>query len=382
MPERARPASSAPEPRPDSSSREDDPQPVETADPSPGISPAGGADPVDPAKLEQVWRLAAFSLLVVAGLAATANHLHPPIDATFEARTISPGAEIVLREAHLRQPLTATASAFGLSQIAPLGPIAVPDRGGKLIVRLRVAPRDCGQLVARFHGSCAGSPRLTPMPELLGITAPDGVLEMRLEMAQAARARIGQNGEPGQSHEWSLTENANTTTLTMRCLRSVPLTVTDPPFHLHPTCSPEGSFFELAFAGHKAYAPTLAFDGEGTFQALAAATHVETEVDSGVLYFGDVQRRIHGVEPTAVGLDGDEPVDVRLGFPSSQSTSATALASGKFSSATVEGENTVPSLLARNNTIESIVYGAIVTLLIGALGCYGRALMANLSEKA
>jgi hypothetical protein len=382
MPERDRPVPSVPEARPEPSFKEDDPQLHHTADPTAGISPAGGVDPVDPAKLEQVWRFAAFSLLVVTALAATANHLHPPIGATFEARPISPGTDVVLREARLRQPLTATASAFGLSQISPVGPITVPGRGGELIVRLRVSPRDCEELVARFPGSCAGHPRLSPMPEQLGITAPKGVLEMRLEMTPATRARIGQNGEEGQAHEWSLTEDARTTTLTLRCLRSVPVTVTDLPFHPHPTCSPEGTFFELAFADRKAYSPTLAFGGDRSLRVFAAATHVETEVDNGALYFGDAQRRIHGIEPTPVGLEGDGPVDVRLGFPSARATSVAALASGEVAGATVGVEDSVPSLLARDSTVESIVYGAIVTLLLGALGCYGRALMANLSEKA
>lgn len=347
-------------------------------------TPVLDLDSSEAVRLERAWQIAAVSFLVVAISAVAADRLHPAIGATFEAQETTPGTAITLHDARFVQPLTATASAFGLSQIRPVGPIEVPGRGGKLLFRLRVAAGDCTQLVARVGGSCAGHPQPAPMPEQLGIIAPSGELEARLEMTSAGKARLGQNREkvrPRPSREWSLNENARETTLTLRCLRPVSLTVTRFPVHMHPSCSPDGRFFELALVNHKPYAPILAFAGSRSFRAVTVAGDVEMTVDSGMLSFGDVQRRVHGVEPTTVALEGNDPIEMRLASPASEWAAPTRLTSGETSSATVGGEDAVPSLLARDSTAKSIVYGTIVTLLIGALTCYVRALMANLSRE-
>lgn len=346
-------------------------------------TPALDIDSSEAAKLERTWRIAAVSFLVIAIGAAVADRLHPAIGATFEAREATPGTAVTLHDARLVQPVTATASAFGLSQILPVGPIEVPGRGGELLVRLRVAAGDCRQLVARVGGSCAGRPQPAPMPEQLGITAPSGELEARLEMTPAGEVRLGQNSEevrPRPLREWSLTENAQVTTLTLRCLRQVSLTVTRLPAHVHPICSPDGRFFEIALVNRKAYAPILTFGGSRSFRTVAEATSEEMTIASGMLSFGDVLRRVRGVEPTLVALEGADPIEMRIASPASGGA-ATMVTSGEASSATVGDEDAVPSLLARDSTAESIVYGAIVTLLIGALTCYVRALMANFSRE-
>lgn len=362
--------------------------------PLPASEPAASSDSehtsaVNPdsseiAKLERAWKIAAAGLIVFAIGAVVGEYLHPAIGATFDAREASPGTAIALHDARLVQPMTATASAFGLSRVLPVGPIEVKGSGGELLLRLRVAADDCKQLVAQVGGSCAGPPQPTPMPEQLGITAPKGELETRLEMTPAGEARLGQNSEverPRPLREWSLTENAHKTTLTLRCIKSVSLTFTRLPVHAHPTCSPEGPFFELALVNHEPYAPTLAFDGSRSFRTVAVASSVAMMVDSGILSFGDVQRKVHGVEPTQVALAGDDPVEMRLASPAFDGAAAPRLVSEATTSATVGDEDAVPSLLARDSTAEAIVYGAILTLLIGALTCYARVVMACLSKK-
>jgi hypothetical protein len=382
MPEHVSPPASGPTASSDPAPKETGRQPDELAVSE--HTPAPDEDSSEAAKLERMWRITAASFLVVAIGAVAADRLHPAIGATFEAREVTPGQAITLHDARLVRPVTATASAFGLSQIRPLGPIEIPGRDGELLVRLRVAAGDCRQLVTRVGGSCAGRPQPQPMAEQLGITAPRGELETRLEMTPAGEARLGQNGGGARlrpPREWSLTENAHETTLTLRCLRPVSLTVTSLPAHAHPNCSPDGPFFELALVNHKPYAPILAFDGSRSFRTVAAASSVKMTVDSGMLSFGDVRRKVHGVEPTLVALAGNDPIEMRVASPASEGAPATMLTSGETSSATVGDEDAMPSLLARDSTAESIVYGALVTLLIGALTYYVLALMANLSKE-
>lgn len=407
MPEQSNPSASEPSASSDPAPEKGAPQPDGVVDPAhetpvfpaqpstvPGAScvtprvpshtPAPDADSSEAARLERAWRIAAVMLLLVAIGAAVADRLHPAIGATFEVRETTPGTAVALRAARLPQPLGATVSGFGLSQVSPVGPIEVPGRNGKLLVRLRVAAGNCRQLVALVGGSCAGSPRPVPMPEQLGIVAPSGELEARLEMTEAGKVRLGQNVEEAQPQaprEWSLAENAHETTLTLRCLRPASLTVTRLPVHLHPSCSPDGRFFELALLNRRPYAPILGFVGSRTLRAVAAASGVEMTVESGTLSFGDVQRKVGGVDPTPVALSGNDPIEMRVAFPASEGVAATMLATGDVSGATVRGEPVVPSLLARDNTIKAIVYGAIATLLVGALTCYVTALVDNLSRK-
>lgn len=335
------------------------------------------------AQLDGAWKLAAYGLLVLTLLAVVADHLHPPIGATLDVPETGPGTEIVMREAVFKKPLVATAGAFGLSLIRPNGAITVPGHDGELLLRLRVAANDCRKLVAKLHGSCEGRPTPALMPEGLGIVAPDGALETRLEMTTAPRARLGQNGEEGQtsaSHEWSLAENAETTTLTLRCLRRVALTVTDLPATAHPECDPTGPLFELAFVDRKAYAPILAFAGDRTVGAVVDAARLEAMVERGTLSLGDEDRNLRGVEPTAVAIEGDGPVEAHLKFPP-KATSATLVASGKVSSATVDEDDVVPSRLARAGVYQPIVLGTIGSLLVTVLGLYGRALLADRARK-
>ena len=324
-----------------------------------------------------------MSVLVVAIGTAVADRLHPAIAATFEARQISPGTAVALDDAHLLEPITVTAGSFGLSQILPVGPIVVPGRSGELLLRLRVDPRDCKQLTARLGGSCKGTPKLVPMPEQLGITGTSDALEARLETSPAAEARLGQNGEeasPQPPREWSLTENAKKTTLTLTCLQPVALSVTRSSPPLHPSCSPDGPFFQLAFVNRKPYAPILAFDGSRTFRSTVAARRAEISVERGDLSFGDVQREVHGVEPTTVALAGEEPIEMRVASPAVEGAAATRLISKRTAEARVGEEDIVPSLLARDSLAETIAYGTILTLLIGALTCYAGAALANFSK--
>ena len=325
-----------------------------------------------------------MSVLIVAIGTAVADRFHPAIAATFEAREISPGTAIALDEARLLQPVTVTAGSFGLSQILPFGPIEVPGRSGQLLVRLRVDARDCKRLTARLGGSCKGTPKLVPMPEQLGITGNSDPLEARLETTPAAEASLGQNREEASlqpPREWSLTENAKKTTLTLTCLQPVALSVTRSSPPLHSSCSPDGPFFQLAYVNRKPYAPILAFDGSRTFQSTVAARRVEVSVDDGDLSFGDVQREVHEVEPTTVALKGSEPIEMRVVSPASEGVAATRLISKKTAEATVGEEDVVPSLLARDELAKSIAYGAILTLLIAALTYYARAAMARFSRK-
>jgi hypothetical protein len=348
-----------------------------------GHAPAPETESSEAAKLERAWQIAAVSFLVVAIGAVAADQLHPAIGATFEAQETTPGTAIALHGAHLAQPLAATISAVGLSQIRPVGAIKVPGRDGELLLRLRIAAGQCRQLVAGVGGSCAGSPQPIPMPEQLGIIATSGELETRLDMTPVDKVRIGQNREearPRSPREWSLTENAQETTMTLRCLRPVPLTFTRLPVHIRTRCSPDGRFFELKLENRRPYAPILAFAGSRSFRMVAAANRAEMKVDSGTLSFGDVQRRVHGIEPTTVALAGNEPIELRLASPPSDGVAGARLTSRQTANATVGDVDAVPSLLARNNTAESIIYGTVVTLLIGALTCYVVALMAYLAE--
>jgi hypothetical protein len=335
-------------------------------------------------KFEQAWRVAAAGLLVVAIGAATANRMHPSIGATFETREAVPSSAITFHQARLGHAVSATASAFGLSQILPVGPIEIPGDLEKLIVRLRVAPDNCAELEARVGGTCGGDPRPVPMPEQMGIIAPDGELEVRLRMTEASDARLGQHGErarPIPSREWSLTENARETTLTLRCLRAVAVTVTRLPAHASTTCSPDGPFLEFALENHKPYAPILSFGNSRSLRARITARSVGMTVDSGTLTFGDVERKVRGVKPTAIALAGEGPIDTRLAVPALEGSPTTMYVAGNTSNAVLGGKDATPSLMARDALAKPIVYGAIVTLLITALTFYVRALMTNLAVR-
>jgi hypothetical protein len=382
MPESASPPGSEDVLCSDPALQEDDSQ-LDRVD-DPGQDGPHVANPSEAIKLEQGWRIAAAVLLLLAFGTAAADRMHPAIETTFETKEAVPSPAIIFHKARLRQAVSATASAFGLSQILPVGPIEIPGDREKLVVRLRVAADDCAELEGRIGGTCAGHPRLEPMPEQLGITAPDGELETRLEMTGAADARLGQHGEGGRPmppREWSLTENARETTLTLRCLRPITITVTRLPAHAHPTCAPDGPFFELALENRKPYAPILSFEDSRNLGVLLTARSVEMPVDSGVLSFGDVERKVRGVKPTSIALAGDGPIETRLAVPALEGSATTMYVSGDTSSAVLGDEDATPSLLARDSLAKPITYGAIVTLLITALTLYIRALMTYLPAR-
>jgi hypothetical protein len=348
------------------------PQPVELR--SEPVPPAGsgtprGAAPEDPQReaRSRPWIVATGLVLVVSFVVVTEND-YPPIDASLTTSLPSPGSMIELTGATTDGPIEASLGSFVVNQIPPGRAAAVEARGKEILIRMRVSRDGCRELEAEIGGSCAGPPR-PPLHALerLTVRSPAEPVKARISSASASTFRLGQNAEParqGPPGEWSLTENARRTEVSLICHWRTPLAVTLLPGQAEVECSPDEAVFELLLVNRKAYAPTLSLNEVHSLEARVSGRRAAMTVDDGVLRLGGAETEIHEPEAARIALAaGPNSVALRLLSSAESGATETSLRSSAATRAAIDGDDELPSRLDRDELLKGLAYSAILGML-------------------